>query len=104
MYVAGISSTPKAWLPYIIPIFNDDINWTARTIIGKGSKLLKRNFSMHTISISLYVLYHNFFKVLDYTEDKAREHFRSKFSEALVNSWKTSLNWASHNFSKNNKQ
>ncbi|CAD6992165.1 phosphatidylinositol 4,5-bisphosphate 3-kinase catalytic subunit delta isoform [Ceratitis capitata] len=42
--------------------------------------------------------------VLDYTEDKAREHFRSKFSEALVNSWKTSLNWASHNFSKNNKQ
>ncbi|XP_011213577.1 phosphatidylinositol 4,5-bisphosphate 3-kinase catalytic subunit delta isoform [Bactrocera dorsalis] len=42
--------------------------------------------------------------VLDYTEEKAREHFRSKFSEALVNSWKTSLNWASHNFSKNNKQ
>ncbi|EDW83168.1 uncharacterized protein Dwil_GK22711 [Drosophila willistoni] len=42
--------------------------------------------------------------VLDYTEEKAREHFRQKFSEALANSWKTSLNWASHNFSKNNKQ
>ncbi|KMZ02400.1 phosphatidylinositol 4,5-bisphosphate 3-kinase catalytic subunit delta isoform [Drosophila simulans] len=42
--------------------------------------------------------------VLDYTEEKAREHFRAKFSEALANSWKTSLNWASHNFSKNNKQ
>ncbi|KAH8241324.1 hypothetical protein KR032_008131 [Drosophila birchii] len=42
--------------------------------------------------------------VLDYSEEKAREHFRAKFSEALANSWKTSLNWASHNFSKNNKQ
>ncbi|XP_037945852.1 phosphatidylinositol 4,5-bisphosphate 3-kinase catalytic subunit beta isoform [Teleopsis dalmanni] len=42
--------------------------------------------------------------VLEYTEEKAREHFKSKFSEALANSWKTSLNWASHNFSKNNKQ
>ncbi|EDV43114.1 uncharacterized protein Dana_GF18327, isoform B [Drosophila ananassae] len=42
--------------------------------------------------------------VLDYTEEKAREHFRGKFKEALANSWKTSLNWASHNFSKNNKQ
>lgn len=42
--------------------------------------------------------------VLELTNEKAREHFRSKFSEALANSWKTSLNWASHNFSKNNKQ
>ncbi|XP_058443761.1 phosphatidylinositol 4,5-bisphosphate 3-kinase catalytic subunit beta isoform [Malaya genurostris] len=42
--------------------------------------------------------------VLDRPEEEAREHFRSKFSEALANSWKTSLNWASHNFSKNNKQ
>lgn len=43
-------------------------------------------------------------QVLDISEEEAREHFRSKFSEALANSWKTSLNWASHNFSKNNKQ
>lgn len=42
--------------------------------------------------------------VLDLPEAEAREHFKSKFSEALANSWKTSLNWASHNFSKNNKQ
>ncbi|GAB0088558.1 phosphatidylinositol 4,5-bisphosphate 3-kinase catalytic subunit delta isoform [Sergentomyia squamirostris] len=42
--------------------------------------------------------------VLDLPENEAREHFRSKFNEALANSWKTSLNWASHNFSKNNKQ
>lgn len=42
--------------------------------------------------------------VLELPEEEAREHFKSKFSEALANSWKTSLNWASHNFSKNNKQ
>lgn len=43
-------------------------------------------------------------QVLDFTEAEALLHFRTKFNEALVNSWKTSLNWASHNFSKNNKQ
>ncbi|XP_049283271.1 phosphatidylinositol 4,5-bisphosphate 3-kinase catalytic subunit beta isoform [Anopheles funestus] len=42
--------------------------------------------------------------VLDKTEEEARTHFKHKFSEALANSWKTSLNWASHNFSKNNRQ
>ncbi|ALC46695.1 Pi3K92E [Drosophila busckii] len=42
--------------------------------------------------------------VLDYTEENARKHFKGKLNEALSNSWKTSLNWASHNFSKNNKQ
>ncbi|XP_065339767.1 phosphatidylinositol 4,5-bisphosphate 3-kinase catalytic subunit beta isoform [Cloeon dipterum] len=41
---------------------------------------------------------------LQKTEEEALEHFRSKFDEALSNSWKTSLNWASHNFAKNNKQ
>lgn len=45
-----------------------------------------------------------FNQVLDLLEEEARDHFRAKFSEALLNSWKTSLNWASHNFSKNNKQ
>lgn len=48
--------------------------------------------------------YNLFIQVLDYTEENARNHFKAKFSEALANSWKTSLNWASHNFSKNNKQ
>ncbi|XP_077283888.1 phosphatidylinositol 3-kinase 92E [Arctopsyche grandis] len=42
--------------------------------------------------------------VLDLTEAEALSHFRSKFDEALSNSWKTSLNWASHNMAKNNKQ
>lgn len=42
--------------------------------------------------------------VLDLTDQEALSHFRSKFDEALSNSWKTSLNWASHNISKNNKQ
>ncbi|XP_008468953.2 phosphatidylinositol 4,5-bisphosphate 3-kinase catalytic subunit delta isoform-like [Diaphorina citri] len=41
--------------------------------------------------------------VLDLTEEDAIKHFRSKFGEALANSWKTSLNWASHNLAKNNK-
>lgn len=42
--------------------------------------------------------------VLDKSDDDAIAHFRSKFAEALCNSWKTSLNWASHNMAKNNKQ
>jgi len=42
--------------------------------------------------------------VMEMSEDDALAHFRSKFDEALCNSWKTSLNWASHNMAKNNKQ
>lgn len=41
--------------------------------------------------------------VLSKSEEEALEHFRSKFDEALRNSWKTSMNWATHNLSKNNK-
>lgn len=41
--------------------------------------------------------------VLEMSEIEAQKHFRSKFDEALCNSWKTSLNWASHNMAKNNK-
>ncbi|KAJ3643840.1 hypothetical protein Zmor_026526 [Zophobas morio] len=41
--------------------------------------------------------------VLSKSEEDALNHFRSKFDEALSNSWKTSLNWASHNLAKNNK-
>jgi len=41
--------------------------------------------------------------VLNKTDEEALAHFRAKFDEALSNSWKTSLNWASHNISKNNK-
>lgn len=42
--------------------------------------------------------------VLEMSESDALTHFRSKFDEALCNSWKTSLNWATHNMSKNNTQ
>ncbi|XP_030764150.1 phosphatidylinositol 4,5-bisphosphate 3-kinase catalytic subunit delta isoform-like [Sitophilus oryzae] len=41
--------------------------------------------------------------VLSKTDAEALAHFRAKFDEALTNSWKTSLNWASHNIAKNNK-
>ncbi|XP_076360184.1 phosphatidylinositol 4,5-bisphosphate 3-kinase catalytic subunit beta isoform-like isoform X4 [Tachypleus tridentatus] len=41
--------------------------------------------------------------VLDKTELEALQHFRSKFMEALQNSWKTSLNWLAHNLAKDNK-
>lgn len=44
-----------------------------------------------------------FLKVLSKSEEDALSHFRSKFDEALSNSWKTSVNWATHNLSKNNK-
>ncbi|XP_064211138.1 phosphatidylinositol 4,5-bisphosphate 3-kinase catalytic subunit delta isoform [Tribolium castaneum] len=40
---------------------------------------------------------------LSKSEEEALNHFRNKFDEALSNSWKTSLNWASHNLAKNNK-
>lgn len=40
--------------------------------------------------------------VMDRSEEKAMEHFREKFSDALKNSWKTSFNWVFHNCDKNN--
>ena len=40
--------------------------------------------------------------VLSLSEDKALEHFRKKFDEALGNSWKTSWNWAIHNYARDN--
>lgn len=39
---------------------------------------------------------------MDLSEEKAMEHFRSKFNEAVKNSWTTAINWAFHNFDKNN--
>ncbi|XP_041977720.1 phosphatidylinositol 4,5-bisphosphate 3-kinase catalytic subunit delta isoform [Aricia agestis] len=40
--------------------------------------------------------------VMDLSEEKAMEHFRLKFIEAVKNSWTASFNWALHNFDKNN--
>ena len=47
----------------------------------------------------LFVLIFNLQK-LDLNEAQAREHFRSKFDEALANAWKTSVNWAFHSMAK----
>ena len=41
--------------------------------------------------------------VLESSADEALLFFRSKFNEALKQSWKTSLNWMAHNISKDNK-
>ncbi|XP_018318828.1 phosphatidylinositol 4,5-bisphosphate 3-kinase catalytic subunit delta isoform [Agrilus planipennis] len=41
--------------------------------------------------------------VLSKSDEEALAHFKSKFDEALSNSWKTSVNWATHNLAKNNK-
>ncbi|XP_072379317.1 phosphatidylinositol 4,5-bisphosphate 3-kinase catalytic subunit beta isoform isoform X2 [Diabrotica undecimpunctata] len=41
--------------------------------------------------------------VMKMSDDEALRHFRSKFDEALSNSWKTSVNWATHNIAKNNR-
>nr|XP_032513943.1 phosphatidylinositol 4,5-bisphosphate 3-kinase catalytic subunit delta isoform [Danaus plexippus plexippus] len=40
--------------------------------------------------------------VMDLSKEKAMEHFRLKFDEAVKNSWTASFNWALHNFDKNN--
>lgn len=40
--------------------------------------------------------------VPDITDTEALDHFRSKFREALKNSWKTSVNWMIHNIHCNN--
>lgn len=41
--------------------------------------------------------------VLDMSEQEALRHFRSRFDDALSNSWKTSVNWMAHNWAKDNK-
>lgn len=40
---------------------------------------------------------------LDMSDQEALKHFKSKFVEALKNSWKTSMNWMAHNIAKDNK-
>ncbi|KAJ6220646.1 hypothetical protein RDWZM_006458 [Blomia tropicalis] len=39
---------------------------------------------------------------IDITEEQARLHFRNKLTEAVRNSWKTSINWSAHNIAKDN--
>ncbi|XP_039747137.1 phosphatidylinositol 4,5-bisphosphate 3-kinase catalytic subunit delta isoform [Pararge aegeria] len=40
--------------------------------------------------------------VMDLSEEKAIEHFRLKFDQAVTSSWTASVNWAFHNMDKNN--
>lgn len=74
-----------------------DLNYLRETLVSATIKTTKTSELLLLTRIPIC-------QVLDLSEEEARDHFRSKFSEALLNSWKTSLNWASHNFSKNNKQ
>ena len=39
---------------------------------------------------------------LNSAEKDALRHFREQFTESLMNAWKTSINWTTHNLSKNN--
>lgn len=43
-----------------------------------------------------------FTQVMDLAEDRAMEHFRLKFIDAVKNSWTTTFNWALHNIDRNN--
>lgn len=103
----GVYYFKKAWRSHSISLLNDDLNRASRTIIREGLELLEGNFGeLPTVCLIGSFSYIDFCfpQVLDLSEEEALKHFRSKFDEALQNSWKTSLNWASHNFSKNNNK
>ncbi|XP_052755017.1 phosphatidylinositol 4,5-bisphosphate 3-kinase catalytic subunit delta isoform [Galleria mellonella] len=93
--------------PIDFKIFKEHCD-TAFRILRKHGHLILSLFSM-MISTGLRELssekdlqYLRETLVMDLSEEKAMEHFRSKFSEAMKNSWTTSLNWAFHNIDKNN--
>lgn len=67
-----------------------DLNYLRETLVSCGLQIF------HGVTILSI-------QVLSKSEEDALNHFRSKFDEALSNSWKTSVNWATHNLSKNNK-
>ncbi|XP_045445644.1 phosphatidylinositol 4,5-bisphosphate 3-kinase catalytic subunit delta isoform [Melitaea cinxia] len=85
-----------------------DLCETAFKILRKHGHLILSLFSM-MISTGLPELssekdlqYLRETLVMDLSEEKAMEHFRQKFIEAVKNSWTASFNWALHNFDKNN--
>ena len=43
------------------------------------------------------------FQQLGLSDTEALQHFRKEFGDAMKNSWKTSLNWAFHAMSKDNR-
>ncbi|CAH0604358.1 unnamed protein product [Chrysodeixis includens] len=94
-------------LPIDFKIFREHCE-TAFKILRKHGHLILSLFSM-MISTGLPELssekdlqYLRETLVMDLSEEKAMEHFRQKFTEAMKNSWTTSFNWAFHNFDKNN--
>lgn len=107
--ISGLYHLEATWQSDPVPVRDDDIDRAAGTVFGEGSELsqghfgelLKETFIGELVSNDVL---HLFIQVLDLSEQRAREHFRAKFNEALANSWKTSLNWASHNFSRNNNK
>ncbi|KAJ2952563.1 hypothetical protein O0L34_g6885 [Tuta absoluta] len=81
---------------------------TAFKILRKHGHLILSLFSM-MISTGLQELrseedlqYLRDTLVMDLSEDRALEHFKVKFIEAMKNSWTTTLNWTVHNIDKNN--
>lgn len=69
----------------------------------KDLQYLRETLVGFTSNIERFFFLKIYMQVLSKTDEEAKQHFRAKFDEALSNSWKTSLNWASHNISKNNK-
>lgn len=106
----GFLAIAPTRLSHSVAVLADDFDRFAGTVVGEGLELLARHTGKFTLrsfalwEVNTHSLRFHTRQVLDISEEEAREHFRGKFSEALANSWKTSLNWASHNFSKNNKQ
>ncbi|XP_047021008.1 phosphatidylinositol 4,5-bisphosphate 3-kinase catalytic subunit delta isoform [Helicoverpa armigera] len=94
-------------LPIDFKIFREHCE-TAFKILRKHGHLILSLFSM-MISTGLPELssekdlqYLRETLVMDLSEEKALEHFRQKFNEAMKNRWQTSFNWAIHNIDKNN--
>lgn len=47
----GIFAVAQPWLSYFVAVFNDDLDWFAGTVIGKGSKLFTWYTGMWNIHI-----------------------------------------------------
>ncbi|KAH9629422.1 hypothetical protein HF086_013336 [Spodoptera exigua] len=82
-------------------------NGQAFTILRKHGHLILSLFSMMMstglpeLSSEKDLQYLRETLVMDLSEEKAMEHFRQKFNEAMKNGW-TSFNWVIHNIDKNN--
>ncbi|CAH0701993.1 unnamed protein product [Spodoptera exigua] len=93
-------------LPIDFKIFREHCE-KAFTILRKHGHLILSLFSMMMstglpeLSSEKDLQYLRETLVMDLSEEKAMEHFRQKFNEAMKNGW-TSFNWVIHNIDKNN--